>query len=125
VACEGIDATEVKAVLEWQVRTGNRYANFPPGTAAAILRPGSEVMPPREWDWNQWITFAGEPGNKPVGTVIFERGPQNLRDLGMIRPSDLVITDVIFPDMVGARASDAGVDIRLLPVPKPQGQRPD
>jgi serine/threonine protein kinase len=125
VAFDGIDPTEVKTILEWQVRTGNRYANFPPGAPAVILRPNSDVMLQREWDWNQWITFAGEPGNKPVGTVIFEQGPQSLRDLATIRPADVVITDVTFPDVVGSRATDAGADVRLLPLPKVPGQRPD
>ena len=124
VEFDRIDPSEVQAVLEWQVKNPNRYANFDDRMVVARIRPGSEGMI-KEWDWNRWMTFAGEPGNKPVGKVMFEKPPTGLRELAAIRPADAAVRDVDFPDLMGARATDAGVDVKTLPVPIENGQEPE
>ncbi len=125
VECDGFDPVAEK-MLEWQVRTANRYANFDVSAAVAVIRSGMEMSMPKEWDWNQWIAFSGEPpaAGTPVGRVMFEQGPTGLRDLLTITPRDVTVTAVEFPDLIGALPSDAGVDVKLLPVPT-TGSRPE
>src|SRR5262249_39795015 len=82
-------------------------ANFAPGGAVAVVRPGGDGTNTKEWDWNQWMTFAGEPGNKPVGMAMFEKPPPGLRELAAIKPADVAVKDVDFPDLAGAKPTAA------------------
>ncbi len=119
VEFDGIDPADAKTVLAWQVRKANRYANFDDKSAVAIVRPGAEGSTAKEWDWNQWIAFAGEPpaAGKPVGKVMFEKGPTGLTTLVAIKPADAVVKDVEFPDLTDPKPTDAGADAKALPVP--------
>jgi hypothetical protein len=39
---DGVDPTEWKSVLTWQVTEANRYANFESGAVLAVIRPGAK-----------------------------------------------------------------------------------
>lgn len=121
VEFDAIDAAEVEAkLLEWRSPTPNRYADFDPTVPVMTLRPASEGQPPKEWYWDQWITFAGEAGGKPFGTVILARPPKDLKALAAIRPADAVVQSVDFPDLNDAKPGDAGCSDRLpLPPAEP------
>jgi predicted Ser/Thr protein kinase len=121
VELDGIDAADVKTVLTWQIRKANRYANFDAATATVLIRPG-DGSTPKEWDWNQWIAFSGEPPaagttGKPVGKVTFERGPAGLKELAALKPTDAVVKEVDFPDLTDPKPTDAGAESKSLPVP--------
>jgi len=127
VEFDGIDAADAKTVLTWQVRKANRYANFEDKATVAVVRPGADGSTPKEWDWNQWIAFAGEPpaAGRPVGKVTFEKGPTGLRDLALIKPADALVKDADFPDLTtDTKPTDAGADAKSLPVPWEE-QRPE
>lgn len=112
-----IDATELEGkILEWKAPTPNRYADFDPSAAVMLLRPASEGVALKEWNWDQWITFAGEAGGKPFGSVTFENPPRDLKALGTLRPADATVKAIDFPDLSDARLTDAGTTERL-PVP--------
>ena len=114
VEIEGIDATEVASVLGWKVKA-DRYANFEVGAAAMTVRPGGEGTVPKDWNWDNWLTFSGEPpaAGKPVGRVTFENGPTALKELIALKPADVVVTAVNFPDLTGAKPTDAGATEKL------------
>jgi hypothetical protein len=114
---DGVDAADARTVLTWQVRRANRYANFDDKAAVAVIRPGADGSTPKEWDWNQWIAFAGEPPGNPVGKAMFEKGPAGLRDLATINPADAVVREVDFPHLTDPKPTDAGADAKMLPVP--------
>lgn len=116
VEFDGIDPTDVPTLLEWQVRNANRYANFDDRMAVVVIRMGGDGTTPRMWDWNRWIPFAGEPGNNPVGRVIFPKPPR-VGELALVRPSDVTVRDVDFPDLMGAKPTDAGAEPKALPIP--------
>jgi hypothetical protein len=123
VELDGIDATEAMRNLTWQVQKGNRYANFD-AAAVMIVRPGGEGTMPKEWNWNQWIgEFAREPplAGNPQGTVIFEKSPMSLRDLGALNPADLVVKEIRFPDIPDAKPGDTGADSKVMPSPWGEG----
>src|SRR4029077_13750616 len=102
VEFDGIDAAEAKTVLTWQVQKGNRYANFDAAAAVMLVRPGGDGSTPKEWNWSQWIDFAGEPpaAGKPLGKVYFEKPVTGLRDLAALKPSDLAVVKLEFPDLI-------------------------
>ncbi len=110
---------EIPTYLAWQTRKGNRYANFDNGAITLLARPPVEsAAPVREWDWNQWFTFANEPpaADKPLGQVVFAQPPEQLRDLVRLTPADLRIRGVRFPDVEDVTSLDCGVaDLRELP----------
>ena len=100
VEFDGIDAADAKTVLTWQVRKAKSLRELRcRGRGHAIVRPGGDGSTPKEWDWNQWIDFAGEPpaAGKPVGKVIFEKPVTGLRDLAALKPSDVVVGETGFP----------------------------
>ncbi len=117
VELDGIDATEAKTVLEWKVQTANRYANFDEKAVVMLVRSGADGTTLKEFTWDQWITFAGEKDGKPVGKVMFEKPPTSLQDLAAIKPSDAIVKSVDFPDLTGAKPTDAGAKIEALPAP--------
>jgi len=119
VELDGIDPTDVKSVLEWQVRmrSANRYANFEEGAPVVMVRSGVDGNPPKPWDWTAWIAYAGEqPAGKTVGKVVFMQAPTGLSDLATIRPEDAIVKELKFPDAPEAKPDEAGVN-KTLPVP--------
>ncbi len=118
VEFDGIDPSEVmnKQFFSWSVDHGNRYANFPEGFAVALIRPATEGTMPKEWTWGDWISRAGEPAGNPVGKVTFENAPSGLEKLAAIKPADAAIKMVDFPELTGAKPTDAGV-AEKLPIP--------
>jgi serine/threonine protein kinase len=121
VALEGIDSADVKSVLEWQVQNANRYANFDAGATMVTIRPTEDGVP-KEWDWNQWTSFSGEPpaAGKPVGKITFALPPAGLKELARVKPDDVRIKMADFPDLAsGIKAEDAGAVWNTLPQPWP------
>ncbi|MDW8243813.1 MAG: serine/threonine-protein kinase [Thermogemmata sp.] len=92
---------EVKNLLTWQTRQGNRYANFDPSAVTLLYRPAAETAMPREWDWEQWLAFAAEPPlpQRPLGTVTWNASPQKLQEPARLTPADLRVRSVQFPDL--------------------------
>jgi predicted Ser/Thr protein kinase len=92
---------DIKNYLSWQTRQGNRYANFDPQTPPLVLRPAVDAAMLRQWNWDQWLSFAGEPPapHKPLGTVTFVANAQKLHDPTRLAPSDLRLQNVQFPDL--------------------------
>jgi hypothetical protein len=125
VELDGIDPGEVNSILKWRVenasRIANRYANFDDGAAIAVIRPGVDGATPKEWDWNTWITFAGEPptAGKPVGKVMFAQSPTDLKALATLKPDDVRVTEIKFPDATDTKPDDAGANWKSLPLPWP------
>lgn len=123
VELDGIDPTEVTSILKWQVgnanRSANRYANFEEGAAVVVIRSGVEGATPKEWDWNEWIARSGEPptAGRPVGKVMFALGPTDLAALTAIKPADVRVTEIKFPDATDAKPDDAGANVKSLPIP--------
>ncbi len=103
-----LDPADPNRVLRWdRGAAANRFANFDPGAVTVVIRPGD--MPVREWDWTQWLTFAGELG-RPVGTATFADAPDGLAELAGMTPADAVVRSVAFPDLPDPRPADAGAD---------------
>ncbi|MBA4187668.1 MAG: hypothetical protein C0467_06570 [Planctomycetaceae bacterium] len=117
VELDGINATEAKSVLEWKVQTANRYANFDDKAVVMVVRSGLDAGMNKEFMWDQWITFAGEKDGKPVGKVVFARGLAGTQDLAAMKPGDATLKSIDFPDLAGAKPTDAGVDVSKLPLP--------
>jgi serine/threonine protein kinase len=117
VELDGIDPSETTTLLPWRTQPGNRYANFDGSAAPMIVRPSGEGAPPREWKWDRWLAFAGEPAGSPVGTATFRKGPTNLRDLSALKPSDITVKESNFPELPGPKPTENGVDPKLLPEP--------
>ncbi|MCE9561190.1 MAG: serine/threonine protein kinase [Planctomycetes bacterium] len=117
VDLDGIDSAEAKTVLEWKVQTANRYANFDDKATVMLVKPGADGGAIKELNWDQWITFAGEKDGKPVGKVMFQKAAAGLEDLAYVKPADAVVKSVDFPDLAGAKPTDAGADVGKLPVP--------
>jgi hypothetical protein len=115
---DGADPTDLKAVLDWQVKKANRYANFDATSALALVRPGSEGQA-KELARDDWFAHAGEPAgaDKRFGTVILVSPPQTLADLLKLKPADAAVKSAEFPDAADANALDAGTDSKALPVP--------
>ncbi len=118
VELDGIDPTEVDSILRWQAKTANRYADFDSSAIFMIVRPDSDGTTPKEWNWDQWLTFAREPAgaDKMVGMITFAKRPNTLSELANVRPANAVVTGVDFPEVPEAKPADAGV-AELLPVP--------
>jgi hypothetical protein len=117
VELDGIDATETMTLLPWRVQPGNRYANFDASAAMMIVRPVGEGNLPKEWNLDRWLPFAGEPAGTPIGTATFEKGPASLRDLPSLKPADMVVKEMIFPELPDSKPGDTGVDPKVLPEP--------
>lgn len=126
VELDSVDPAEVSktgsGLLEWQVKTANRYAGFDSGTPVMVVRPG-DGTPQKEWPRGQWVTFAGEPGENPFGTATFEDPPAGLKELAGLKPADAVVKAVDFRDLPAAKPTDAGV-AEKLPVPSPTSTEP-
>jgi hypothetical protein len=105
----GLDPADPNAVLRWgsRGRGANRYANFDAAAITAVVRPGDAAA--KEWDWNQWLAFAGELG-RPVGTAAFADAPEGLSELAGMTPADAVVKAVTFPDLSDPKPDDAGAD---------------
>lgn len=117
VELDGIDPTDVKSVLEWQVRSSNRYANFEDAAPVVMVRSGVDGNPPKPWDWTTWIAYVGEqPAGKTVGKVMFMKAPTGLSDLATIKPEDAIVKEVKFPEAPDAKPDEAGVN-KMLPTP--------
>jgi hypothetical protein len=124
VEFDGIDVTETMTLLPWNVQTGNRYANFDASAVVMIARPSGEASMPKEWNWNQWLSFAKEPAGKPLGMVVLEKGPTSLRDLTLIKPADAAVKEIEFPDITDPKPKpgDTGVDPKVS-LPEPWNDR--
>jgi hypothetical protein len=103
-----LDPTDPNRVLRWERGDPNRFANFEPTSPVAVVRPDAETM--QGWDWDQWIGFAREVG-RPVGRVTFEDEPDGLRTLAALRPADVEVRRVDFPDLTDAKPDDAGARV--------------
>lgn len=111
VELDGVDPTDVKAVLGWQVKEANRYANFESGAVLAAIKPGGDGVP-KEWTRDDWIAHAGEPAgaDKRFGMVTFAAPVTGLKDLAALKPADAVAKAIDFPDLTGTTDLDAGTD---------------
>ena len=117
VELDGIDATETATLLPWRTQPGNRYANFDAAAVAMIVRPTGEGTLPKEWTWDRWLPFAGESAGKPVGTATFEKGPASVRDLPSLKPADITVKELVFPDLPDSKPGEVGANSKLLPEP--------
>jgi hypothetical protein len=121
VELDGIDPGEVNSILKWQVEnpnhSANRYANFDDDAAMLVIRSGLDGATPKEWDWNQWMSFAREPltAGKPLGKVMFAVAPTDLKALAAIKRDDVRITEIKFLDANEAKPDDAGANWKTLP----------
>jgi hypothetical protein len=111
VELDGVDPTEWKSVLTWQVARGNRYAGFDPAALLAVIRPGGEGMA-KEWTRDDWINNLGEaPGaDRRFGTVTFTAPPTGLKELAAVKPADMVPKMIDFADLPGAKSLSVGAD---------------
>ena len=117
VEFDQIDPSEALKLMPWEVMKANRYANFAPTFDTVFIRPATEGTMIKMLNWDQWIALIGEKDGKPLGKVTFENAPATLDKLGSIVPADAVIKSVEFPDVTGAKPTDAGADPKTLPVP--------
>jgi serine/threonine protein kinase len=118
VEFDGIDPPEATKLLQWVVNSANRYANFPDGFVAMLVRPATDGTTLKETNWDLWISMIGERDGKPVGKVTFENAPAGLEKLASFKPADAVIKMVDFlPDLPNAKPTDAGADPKTLPTP--------
>jgi serine/threonine protein kinase len=115
---EGADPMDLKAVLDWQVKKPNRYANFDATAALALVRPGGE-LPAKELARDDWFAHAGEPpgADKRFGTVTLVAPPAALADLLKLKPADAAVKSADFPDAAEPKALEAGTDPKALPLP--------
>ena len=127
VELEGVEPTDWKSLLGWQVKKANRYANFDTSAEAvvALIRPVDGTA--KEWGWDDWVNNVGEPASatgKRLGKVTFASFPAGLKELSAVKPADLAVKTVDFPDLMGAKLTDAGAGPKLLLVlpdePKPE-----
>jgi hypothetical protein len=115
VELNGIDATETATLLRWSAQPGNRYVNFDPSAVVMTVRPTGEGNLPKEWNWDRWLTFAGEPPGRPIGSATFENAPASVRDFATVKPMDAKILS--FHELPDAKPGDTGVDPKVLPLP--------
>lgn len=117
VELDGADPTDVKAVLAWQVKKPNRYANFEPSAVLAVIRPGGDA-PAKEWGRDEWLAHAGEPAGaeKRFGQLL-PAAPIEPKDLAALTPAGAAPKSSDFPDAIDPKALDAGTDLKALPVP--------
>ncbi len=114
---EGVEPTDWKSVLNWKVMKANRYANFDAVVAVAQIRPGGDGFA-KEWTWDDWVNNVGEPASaigKRLGKVTFVAPPASLKELVAVKPADVTVKSVDFPDLMGTKLPDAGADPKLLP----------
>ena len=114
---DGVEPSDVKSVLTWQVKKANRYANFDSSAVAALIRPGGDGTA-KEWNWDDWVGNVGEPASatgKRLGKVTFASPLTGLKDLRTLQPADMNIKMIDFPDLMGTKMTDAGVDPKALP----------
>lgn len=111
VELDGVDPTEWKTVLNWQVKEGNRYANFDASAVLAVIRPGGDGAL-KEWTRDDWIGNVGEPlaADKRFGSVTFAAPAPTLKELAAVKPADVAAKTVDFPDLMDPKALDVGVD---------------
>ncbi|QEG26318.1 Serine/threonine-protein kinase PrkC [Gemmata obscuriglobus] len=125
VEIEGVEPTDWKSVLSWRVPAKpNRYANFDPAAVVAQIRAGADGSV-KEWGWNDWANNVGEPLSARgvrLGKVKFAAAPAGLKELSTVRPADLAVESVVFPDP--ADKVTGGADPKVLPAlpeePKPE-----
>ena len=110
-----LDPADPNRVLEWKCGEPNRFANFEPTAAAAVVTPDAATT--RDWNWTTWLAFAKEVGT-PVGKVTFWNAPAGLKELADVVPDDVAVKGVEFRDFPGAKASDAGVSEKVA---RPEG----
>ncbi|MBY0459024.1 MAG: hypothetical protein K2V38_16935, partial [Gemmataceae bacterium] len=86
-----VDPTDWKAVVSWQVKKGNWYANFDDRSPARIQPPSEGAV--KEWGWDDWAANAGEPAgaSRRTGKVTFAAPPADPKDLAAVKPADLAI----------------------------------
>lgn len=115
---DGADPMDLKAVLDWQVKKANRYANFDASSALAIVKPGGSD-PAKELARDDWFAHSGEPAgaDKRFGTLQFAAPPLTLADLLKVKPADAAVKSADFPDAAEPKALEAGTDPKALPLP--------
>ncbi len=117
IELEGVEPSDWKSVLGWQVKKANRYANFDAAAVVALIRPGGDGVA-KEWSWDDWVGNVGEPASaagKRLGKVTFAAPPAGLKELAAVKPADVAVKEVDFPDLMGAKPLDAGADPEKLP----------
>jgi len=113
---EGVDPTDIKAVLNWRVMKGNRYANFDTAATMAIIRPGGDGLA-KEWTRSTWIDNVGEPppdADKRFGELKFAAPVAGLKELATLKPADVSVQMADFPDLPSDKKLDVGVDLAEL-----------
>jgi hypothetical protein len=115
-----LDQADPNRVLKWADRSrgSNRYANFDAGAITVVVRPGGDT-PVKEWNWDQWLMFAGELG-RPVGTATFRDAPDDLAELAGMTPANAVVQTVTFPDLTDPKPADAGAEPDKVAPPAPR-----
>ena len=120
VEFDNVDPADVGRVLSWAngSEKPNWYANFEATAAAVVFHTGDEAGL-KPWQWKDWLPFAREPANaNPVGKVTFQKEPSELRELADVKPTDLGVKSVAFPDLTEQPKPDAaGADPRKVATP--------
>ena len=131
VELDGVEPTDWKSVLSWQVKKANRYANFDTSAVVALIRPHGEGIA-KEWGWDDWVGNVGEPASvtgKRIGKVTFAALPIGLKELATVKPADVVVKDADFPDpldskLIGSKLVEVGADPEKLPT-APDEMKPE
>jgi hypothetical protein len=113
VDIDGVDPADWRSVLNWRAVKANRYANFDPSAALAVIKPGTQEGLPKEWTRGQWIDNVGEPppeAEKRFGEVKFAGSVTGLKDLAAVTPADAAVKMADFADLTGLRVPEVGVE---------------
>jgi len=131
VELDGIDPTDWKTVLGWQIKDkeGNRYVNFDPSADLAVIRPGGDGSEKR-WTRTDWVANVGEPppdADKRFGTITFAAPVPPLKELAAVKPADMVAREIVFQDLTDAKTLDVGADLqewKRKPLPLASAAKP-
>jgi hypothetical protein len=122
----GIDPADLKSILQWRANRPNRYAGFETSAALAVIAPGGDTLP-KTWTRSQWIeNTAEQPDDKRFGEVKLAEPIPELKELATLKPADAVVKSADFPDLMGEKPLDVGVEpaklknLPPLPEPKPE-----
>jgi hypothetical protein len=102
-----LDRMDPNRVLTWKSTDTNRFVNFEPTSPIVVVKPDGGTA--QSWTWTEWLPFARVAG-RPVGKVTFAEEPKGLKDLAAVKPRDVEVKGVEFPDLTDAKPGDAGAD---------------
>ncbi len=116
VELDGVDPAEWKSVFKWEVKEGNRYANFDADAKLAVIRPGGDGAE-EKWTRSDWIDKVGEPppgADKRFGDITFAAPAPGLKELAAVKPADVVAKEVEFSGLTDPKALGVGADLNEL-----------